>query len=313
MRSNLDDSSGRYSRPIPTRCFFGTVPDDALPTALEERELAEAIARGDTEARARLIRGNLRLVIRIARQYRGRGLGIEDLIGEGNIGLIRAVEEFDPTYNVRFSTYAAYWIKQAIRHALTTTGATIRLPAHMVNRLSRWRRAERELQRELDRDPTFEEVADDLDLSTSHRDLIAHALKARGVVHESSGAVEEDCWSGDEALSPHESPEQSLEAEEARIETLRRLDQLEEREQLVVKLRYGIGGGEPMTLSEIGERLGITREWVRKLEQRAIGRLEGKPEPSRTRKAAATRARRRAPDRKSAAAQPYERRAAMPA
>src|SRR6185312_16527114 len=113
--------------------------------------LAEAIARGDRDARTRMIRANLRLVVKIARDYVGRGLVLDDLIGEGNLGLIRAAEEYNPSFGTRFSTYASYWIKQAIRHALTNTTATIRLPAHMVGLLSKWRKAERALTREFDR------------------------------------------------------------------------------------------------------------------------------------------------------------------
>ncbi len=124
-----------------------------LLSADEERELAEAIRNGDKDARARMIQANLRLVVKIAREYLGRGLTLDDLIGEGNLGLIRATEQFDPAFGTRFSTYAAHWIKQAIRHALTNTAATIRLPAHMVGLLTRWRRTERALRRELGHDP----------------------------------------------------------------------------------------------------------------------------------------------------------------
>ena len=314
MRQTVDEPTGRAARPIPTQCFFAVVPDDALLTASEERALAEAIARGDAEARARLIRGNLRLVMRIARDYRGRGLAIEDLIGEGNLGLIRAVTDFDPAYGVRFSTYAAYWIKQAIRHALTTTGATIRLPAHMVNRLARWKRTEHSLERRLGRDPSFEEVADALELSPSRRDLIGRALRARQVVRDSGDPDGDASWEGDEAEAPFEAPEAAIEADEERTEALRRLEVLEEREQLVVRLRFGLGGGEPMSLQEIGNRLGITREWVRKLEQRAIQKLEGGQATTPARSAAATRARRRAPGRRPVpSGRPYDRQVAMPA
>ena len=128
--------------------YLRVIMDGPLLSAAEERELAEAIAGGDSDARARMIRSNLRLVVKIARDYLGRGMVLEDLIGEGNLGLIRAAEEFDPRFGTRFSTYASYWIKQAIRHALINTTATIRLPAHMVSLLTKWRRAERMLTRE---------------------------------------------------------------------------------------------------------------------------------------------------------------------
>ena len=144
-------------------------------TAAEECELAEAIARGDRDARTRMIEANLRLVVKIARDYVGRGIALDDLIGEGNLGLIRAAEEFDPRFGTRFSTYASYWIKQAIRHALINTTSTIRLPAHMVGLLTKWRRAERSLCRELRRTPTFEEIAASLGLSETQKTLVAQA------------------------------------------------------------------------------------------------------------------------------------------
>src|SRR5262249_6436499 len=148
------------------------IREDALLSAAEECALAEAIARGDRDARARMIRANLRLVVKIARDYVGRGLSMDDLVGEGNLGLIRASEAYDPRFGTRFSTYAAHWIKQAIRHALTNTAATIRLPAHMVGLLSKWRKAERALGRELGREPTPDEVAGRLGLTPARRALV---------------------------------------------------------------------------------------------------------------------------------------------
>src|SRR5207302_11511415 len=140
-------------------------------------ELAEAIAQGDGDARARMIRSNLRLVVKIARDYLGRGMVLEDLIGEGNLGLIRASEEFDPRFGTRFSTYASYWIKQAIRHALINTTAMIRLPAHMVGLLTKWHRTERALRRADGVPPTFDEVAEALDLTASQPVLVERALR----------------------------------------------------------------------------------------------------------------------------------------
>src|SRR5260221_636229 len=145
--------------------YLREIKDGPLLSAIEERQLAEAIAQGDRDARARMIKSNLRLVVKIARDYLGRGMVLDDLIGEGNLGLIRAAEEFDPRFGTRFSTYASYWIKQAIRHALINTSATIRLPAHMVGLLTKWRRAERALTPEFGYPPTFDEVASFLHLS----------------------------------------------------------------------------------------------------------------------------------------------------
>ncbi len=132
----------------PLQVYLKEIKDESLLTAAEECSLAEAIARGDKNARTRMIQSNLRLVVKIAREYLGRGMVLEDLIGEGNLGLIRATEEFQPCFGTRFSTYAGYWIKQSIRHALINTTSTIRLPAHMVGLLTKWRRAERSLCRE---------------------------------------------------------------------------------------------------------------------------------------------------------------------
>src|SRR5271170_616238 len=152
----MQDNSGADSLQV----YLKEIRDESLLTAAEECTLAEAIARGDVDARTRMIQANLRLVVKIALDYVGRGMILEDLIGEGNLGLIRAAEEFQPRFGTRFSTYAAYWIKQSIRHALINTTSTIRLPAHMVGLLTKWRRGERALYRQLGRTPTFNEVAD---------------------------------------------------------------------------------------------------------------------------------------------------------
>lgn len=264
----------RAARPLPLAAYLGQLPDEALLTAAEERSLSEAIARGDEAARARMIQANLRLVVRIARDYQGRGLGLEDLVGEGNLGLIRAVKDYDPAFGTRFSTYAAYWIKQAIRHALMTTAATIRLPSHMVNLLNRWARAERGLRRDLGRDPSFDEVADALELTESHRDLVARALRSRRIVREGGADEGEAPWASEEAADPHGSVESAFEHREEQAGILGRLDRLDARERTVVSLRFGLGGDAPLTLKEVGRRLGITREWVRKIELRAVAKLE---------------------------------------
>jgi RNA polymerase primary sigma factor len=254
--------------------YLQDIKDDALLTAAEERELAAAIASGDADARKRMIEANLRLVVRIARDYVGRGIPMDDLIGEGNLGLIRAAQEFDPRFGTRFSTYASYWIKQAIRHALINTTTTIRLPAHMVGLLTRWRRAERSLGRELRRAPTFEEVASYLGLSETQKTLVARAHQARQLKLESGLAGEANRWSPEEAIDRSEAPGSAMEAEDERAELFSRLDRLDDRERTIVSLRYGLEGSVPMTLKEIGRRLGVTREWVRKIELRAIGKLD---------------------------------------
>ena len=257
--------------------YLQDIKDDTLLTAAEERELAAAIAGGDADAKNRMIEANLRLVVRIAREFVGRGIPLDDLIGEGNLGLIRAAQEFDPRFGTRFSTYASYWIKQAIRHALINTTTTIRLPAHMVGLMTRWRRAERSLCRELRRAPTFEEVAKHLGLSETQKTLVSRAQQARQLKLESGMAGEVNRWSPEEAIDGREHPESTMEAEDERELMLSRLDRLDDRERTILSLRYGLEGATPLTLKEIGKRLGVTREWVRKIELRAVRKLDDRP------------------------------------
>jgi RNA polymerase primary sigma factor len=256
--------------------YLSDIRRDDLLTADEEAALARRIAAGDADARARMIRSNLRLVVKIARQYAGGPLSLDDLVGEGNVGLIRAVECYSPAYGTRFSTYAAHWIKQAIRQALTNTTATIRLPAHMVGLLRRWARTARALARSLGREPLFDEVADALGLSAAQREMVTQAMRARRLTHEGGGEPEA-AWSSEEAPDERPSPELECEADEERDAVLRRLDRLDGRERMVVALRFGLEGQPPLTLKEIGRRLGITREWVRKIELRAVRKLDDAP------------------------------------
>jgi RNA polymerase primary sigma factor len=243
-----------------------------LLSADEERALAAALAGGDPDARDRLVGSNLGLVVTIARQYLGRGLELDDLAGEGNLGLIRAAEGFDPAFGTRFSTYAAYWIRQAIRAALTDTAAPIRLPAHMVALLSKWRRAERALSDGPGGPPAFERVAAELGLTEAQRVLVRRALDSRrfhaGGDDQGEGSrLAASAWGG---------PDPGSEAErcdEARGLRARMAVRLDAREREILTLRFGLGGGGPLTLKEVGRRLGITREWVRKIERRAVALL----------------------------------------
>ncbi|MEO6810100.1 MAG: RNA polymerase sigma factor RpoD/SigA [Isosphaeraceae bacterium] len=272
--------SNGYDAASGLEIYLGEIRGDALLSADEECTLAHSIALGDNHAKEHLIRSNLRLVIKISRDYLGRGLALEDLIGEGNIGLIRASEEFDPSFGVRFSTYAAHWIKQAIRHALTNTTATIRLPAHMVNLLSKWRKTERTLRRELGTDPNDDQIADRLGLSAAQREMVRRARLSSRVCRETSVEDQGHAWSIDETPDSHESPDAALEVAEDRLDVLRRLDRLDDRERLVVALRFGLDDQSPLTLKEIGQRLGVTREWVRKIESRAVRKLDDSAHPA---------------------------------
>jgi RNA polymerase primary sigma factor len=265
--------------------YLREIKEDSLLTAAEERSLAEAIARGDSQARTRMIQANLRLVVKIARDYVGRGLVLDDLIGEGNLGLIRAAEEYDPQFGTRFSTYASYWIKQAIRHALINTTATIRLPAHMVGLLTKWRRAERALSREFGHTPSPDQIAVSLGLTDSQRELVDKALRASQLRFECGGSEAGGGWSPDESVEAGESPDAVLEADDERRDLLRRMERLDERERAILALRFGLEGELPMTLKEVGRRLGVTREWVRKIEIRAVRKLDDRQDPEDSDKA----------------------------
>jgi RNA polymerase primary sigma factor len=198
---------------------------------------------------------------------------LDDLIGEGNLGLIRAAEEYDPRFGTRFSTYASYWIKQAIRHALINTMATIRLPAHMVGLLTKWRRASRSLSRELGRAPSFDEVAVSLGLTDSQRGLVEKAIRASQLRLENGGGDDGGTWSPDESSDPAEAPDAVIEADDERQHLLRRMGRLDERARVILALRFGLEGEPPLTLKEVGRRLGITREWVRKIVHRSVRQL----------------------------------------
>jgi RNA polymerase primary sigma factor len=253
--------------------YLAEIRGDELLTAAEERALAEAIARGDRGARDRMVRANLRLVVKIARDFEGKGLTLDDLVGEGNLGLLRAAVEYDPAFGTRFSTYAAHWIKQAIRHALTNTAATIRLPSHMVGLLSKWRKAERRLRRDLGREPTAREIGDELGLSPAQRDMVDRAFQARRLRQE--GGEADDAWAPEDAPDYRDdAPDARLIADDQRRDLEDRLARLDDRERLVVSLRFGLSGDDPLTLKEVGKRLGVTREWVRKIELRAVQKLE---------------------------------------
>jgi RNA polymerase primary sigma factor len=268
----------RYATAPKYRALAHPPRDTPLLSAGQERELAQRVARGDADARDRLVRSNLRLVVTIARRYLGHGLDLDDLAAEGNLGLIRAARDFKPEFGTRFSTYAGHWIRQAIREALTNTAATIRLPAHMVGLLSRWRKAERMLSGELGQTPTEDQVAVQLGLTDAQLDLVRRAKRAGKLQFERGIAGDGNAWSPDEPPDDREAPGAALEAVDECHHLLRRLDRLDAREREIIALRFGLGDGEPQTLQEVGRRLGVTREWVRKLEVRAIAKLRAPEE-----------------------------------
>jgi len=257
----------------PLETYLREINETALLTADQEKELARAIALGDTSARDQMVRANLRLVVNIARGYTGKGLALQDLIEESNLGLLRAVEGFDPTMNTRFSTYASYWIKQSIKRALVNTAKTIRIPAYMVELLAKWRRATAKLQDELGRPPTHEEVAKSLNLPKKKLAIIKKAIRVYNAAPQSDQA--ESGWSLDEMVMDGHSKSPDMEMVEADDlhHVLDLLEKMDKREATVLRMRFGLDDEEPKTLKEIGESLGLTRERVRQIEKNALFKL----------------------------------------
>jgi RNA polymerase primary sigma factor len=257
----------------PLETYLREINETPLLNADQEKELAYRIDEGDKGARERMVRANLRLVVNIARSYTGKGLSLQDLIEEGNVGLLRAVEGFDPGMNTRFSTYASYWIKQSIKRALVNTAKTIRIPAYMVELLAKWRRASARLQDELGRPPSHEEIARSLDLPKKKLNIIKKAIR----VYNSAPQTEqtENGWSLDEMLMDGHSKSPDTEMVEADdLNHVRdMLGKMDPREAAILRMRFGLDDEQPKTLKEIGENLGLTRERVRQIESEALSKL----------------------------------------
>lgn len=257
----------------PLETYLREINETALLTAEEEKALARKIASGDTSARDQMVRANLRLVVNIARGYTGKGLALQDLIEEGNLGLLRAVEGFDPNMNTRFSTYASYWIKQSIKRALVNTAKTIRIPAYMVELLAKWRRATNQLSDELGRPPTNEEIAKLLGLPKKKLSIIKKAIRVYNSTPQTDQT--EAGWTIDEMLMDGrtKTPDAEMVENDDLRQVVALLDKMDPREATVLRMRFGLNDEEPKTLKEIGESLGLTRERVRQIESEALAKL----------------------------------------
>jgi len=253
--------------------YLREINEVPLLCAEEERELGIRIQAGDLEAREHLIRANLRLVVSIAKTYAERGLSLQDLIAEGNIGLLKAAEKFDPEMGCRFSTYGSWWIKQAIRRALTNSVQSVRIPGYMAELISKWRGVARELTYRLGRHPNVEEVARELGIPRESWKLLKQTIQTTA----NGAQISLDVLTGNQEtvrdermLSPDEETQQA--------DLVRRLrdllDDIDQREATILRLRYGLGKDQnPMTLKEIGKVVGLTRERVRQIERDTLMRL----------------------------------------
>ena len=253
--------------------YLAGINEVPLLTPDEEIQLAKRVQKGDLAAREHMIRANLRLVVSIAKNYMNRGLAFMDLIEEGNIGLMKAVEKFDPKAGCRFSTYATWWIKQGIRRSLINTVKTVRVPSYMAEIVSRWKATAMELNYRLGRQPTSSEIAEELDLPENNWNVVRETVLANS---QPTHSMSEDASSvfSDLLEDPNMRPPEEAIFGNMELDRLRQLlDRLELRESRILKLRYGIGTGEPMTLKAIGKRFGLTRERVRQMEQQALQKL----------------------------------------
>ena len=262
-----DDSVRMYLREI------GKIP---LLTPEEEADLAQRIVKGDKKAKDKMVESNMRLVVSIAKRYGGRGLDFLDLIQEGNTGLLRAVEKFDPDKGFKFSTYATWWVRQAITRAIADQARTIRIPVHMVETINKVLRTTRKLTAELNREPTNEEIAEELGLEPEKIDYVMRIKQDIASLDASVGREgdDEDSVLGDFVEDEErDSPEDSAANQILKEQLSEIIATLPDREQKIIRLRFGIGGGRPHTLEEVGNEFDVTRERIRQIEAKALSKL----------------------------------------
>jgi RNA polymerase primary sigma factor len=257
------------------QAYLDSIGRYTLLTADEEKALARRIKRGDKAAKELMTASNLRLVVKIAKEYNGYGLPLEDLISEGNIGLMRAVVKFDPKHGTRFSTYASWWIKQAVRRAIANQSKTIRVPVHVADKIQKMRRMGHRLAEELGREPDDAELAEELSVSeskvTQWRAAGLHTLS----LDASTGSEEDTPSLGEIIGDPNATdPSQSLTDDNMRDTVLAALSVLNERELKIISLRFGLDGQKELTLADIGKKFRVTRERIRQLQNTALSKLQ---------------------------------------
>jgi RNA polymerase primary sigma factor len=269
----MTSSSGYGESESGLRLYLREIGQVPLLSQAEEVELAARIRAGDREARLRMIRSNLRLVVKISHDYANFGLPMADLISEGNIGLIKAVERFDPAKGGKLSTYAAWWIKQSIKRALANQSKTIRLPVHLVDKIAKVRRLAAGMGEELGREPTDEELAAEVGISAPKlaqlRLVSLRPASLDAPLAEDDGKQLGETVSDLEAPNPHE----QLSGSDMLLELAELMEKLDARERRILEERFGLEGDTPKTLEEVGQRFGVTRERIRQLQNGALGKL----------------------------------------
>jgi RNA polymerase primary sigma factor len=268
------------------RLYLRSIGRVELLTAAQEISLAKRIERGDMAAKRHMVEANLRLVVSIAKGYLGRGLSFLDLIQEGSLGLIRAVEKFDYRRGYKFSTYATWWIRQAVTRAIADKARTIRIPVHMVEKLNRVAHVERQLVQRLGREPEPHEIAAELQITVREvRDILRVAqmpVSLEKPIGDEDESELGDFVADDQTEEPFEAATENLQREDVQ----KALDALPERERQVIELRYGLRGHEPLTLEEVGRAFGVTRERIRQIENNTLKKLKQLPEAQRLRELA---------------------------